>query len=158
MPVQKRKGPFSHGPTYTGNHHSQHRTTTKLCFRQRGAHSSFNPLCSSFVYLLANVVYGFVVPSYPSQSQTQGGTRYTPHLTRFWTSIMPNELIAAIEKALQGLYVRAVRAVDGPNGELRCRIGALDARRVPFKGWAIVEPFATADGSVRSFCIMQRDE
>ena len=51
-----------------------------------------------------------------------------------------------------------MRAVNGPNGELRCRIGALDARRVPVKGWAIVESFAMAQGSVRSFCIMQRDE
>ena len=54
--------------------------------------------------------------------------------------------------------VRAVQAVNGPNGELRCRIGALDHRRVPYKGWVIIEPFGTADGSVRSFCIMQRDE
>ncbi|KAI0247400.1 CAMK/CAMKL/CHK1 protein kinase [Lactifluus subvellereus] len=91
-------------------------------------------------------------------SQTQGGTRYTPHLTRFWASIPPPELITAIERALERLSVRTVRSVDGPNGELRCRIGALDARRQPFKGWAIVEPFATADGSVWSFCVMQRDE
>jgi hypothetical protein len=54
--------------------------------------------------------------------------------------------------------VRAVQAVNGSNGELRSRIGALDHRRVPYKGWVIVEPFGTADGSVRSFCIMQRDE
>ena len=54
--------------------------------------------------------------------------------------------------------VRTVQAVNGPNGELRCRIGALDHRRVPYKGWVIIEPFGTADGSVRSFCIMQRDE
>lgn len=92
------------------------------------------------------------------QSQTQGGTRYTPNLTRFWASISQPELIVAIERALEGLSIRAVRAVNGPNGELRCRIGGLDARRVPFKGWAIVESFATAEGSVRSFCIMQRDE
>lgn len=91
-------------------------------------------------------------------SQTQGGTRYTPNLTRFWASITPPELIVAIERALGGLSVRAVRAVNGPKGELRCRIGASDARRVPYKGWAIVESFATADGSMRSLCIMQRDE
>ncbi|KAH9003291.1 CAMK/CAMKL/CHK1 protein kinase [Lactarius hatsudake] len=91
-------------------------------------------------------------------SQTQGGTRYTPNLTRFWASIAPAELIIAIERGLVGLSVRAVRAPNGPSGELRCRIGAFDARRVPYKGWVIVEPFITADGSVRSFCIMQRDE
>ncbi|KAI0300081.1 CAMK/CAMKL/CHK1 protein kinase [Multifurca ochricompacta] len=91
-------------------------------------------------------------------SQTQGGTRYTPHLTRFWASIAPPELIVAMERALQGQSVRVVRAGNGPNGEVRCRIGALDARRIPFKGWAIAEPFATADGGVRSFCVMQRDE
>ncbi|KAF8269432.1 kinase-like domain-containing protein [Lactarius quietus] len=91
-------------------------------------------------------------------SQTQGGTRYTPNLTRFWASISPPELIVAIEKGLEGLSIRAVRASDGSNGELRCRIGTLDARRVPLKGWAIVESFATAEGSARSLCIMQRDE
>lgn len=92
------------------------------------------------------------------QSQTQGGTRYTPHLTRFWASLAPLELLAAIERALQTQGVGAKRATDGPNGELRCRIGALDHRRVPFKGWVIAEPFSMADGSVGSFCIMQRDE
>lgn len=54
--------------------------------------------------------------------------------------------------------VRAVRAVNGPSGELRCRIGGIDHRRVPYKGWVIIEPFGTADGSVQSFCMMQRDE
>lgn len=91
-------------------------------------------------------------------SQTQGGTRYTPHLTRFWASIAPLELLATIESALQMQGVRTKRAADGPDGELRWRIGALDHRRVPFKGWVIAEPFSMADGSVGSFCIMQRDE
>ncbi|KAH9994618.1 CAMK/CAMKL/CHK1 protein kinase [Russula vinacea] len=91
-------------------------------------------------------------------SQTQGGTRYTPHLTRFWASISPPELLVAIENALQVQNVRAVRAVNGPSGELRCRIGGIDHRRVPYKGWVIIEPFGTADGSVQSFCMMQRDE
>lgn len=81
-----------------------------------------------------------------------------PHLTRFWASIPPPELIAVIERALERQSIRTVRSVNGPNGELRCRIGALDARRVPFKGWAIVEPFVMANGSARSFCVMQRDE
>ena len=54
--------------------------------------------------------------------------------------------------------VRAVRVANGPNGELRCRIGGIDHRRVPYKGWVIIEPFGTADESVQSFCMMQRDE
>jgi len=91
-------------------------------------------------------------------SQTQGGTRYTPHLTRFWASVAPLELLATIENALRVQDVRTKRAVDGPDGQLRCRIGALDHRRVPFKGWVIVEPFSTPDRSAQSFCIMQRDE
>ncbi|KAI9454195.1 CAMK/CAMKL/CHK1 protein kinase [Russula earlei] len=90
-------------------------------------------------------------------SQTQGGTRYTPHLTRFWASVAPPELLDIIESALGVLAVGAAR-VDELNGELRCRIGGLDHRRVPFRGWVIIEPFDTADGSVRSFCVMQRDE
>ncbi|KAI0288298.1 CAMK/CAMKL/CHK1 protein kinase [Russula brevipes] len=89
-------------------------------------------------------------------SQTQGGTRYTPHLTRFWASIAPPELLVAIESALEVQKVRSVPAVNGPNGELRCRIGGFDHRRVQYKGWVIIEPFAKAD--VRSFCVMQRDE
>ena len=34
----------------------------------------------------------------------------------------------------------------------------MDRRHVPLKGWVIAEPFSMADGSVGSFCIMQRDE
>lgn len=68
------------------------------------------------------------------------------------------ELLTAIENALQVQGIRAKRTADEPNGELRCRIGAFDHRRVPYKGWVIIEPFSTVDGSVRSFCIMQRDE
>lgn len=143
----------------TGNYHFRHRTTTKSCFRRRWDRNLSNPSCSSFVHLLASIVLClFFPPLTLLQSQTQGGTRYTPHLTRFWASISPPELIVAIERALGGLSVRVVRAVNGPNGELRCRIGGLDARRVPYKGWATVEPSAMADGTVRSFCIMQRDE
>jgi serine/threonine-protein kinase CHEK1 len=109
----------------------------------------------------------FVRPSYleicsttftTPQSQTQGGTRYTPHLTRFWASIAPRELLVVIESALKVQGVRAVRTADGSNGELRCRIGGLDHRHVPFKGWVIIELFDTANGSVRSFSVMQRDE
>ncbi|KAI0260770.1 kinase-like domain-containing protein [Gloeopeniophorella convolvens] len=93
-------------------------------------------------------------------SQTQGGTRYTPHLTRFWASVPPPELLGTIEHALAQQGVRAVRApgVGGGGGALWSRVGALDARRVPLKGWVVVEPFLSADGSVQSFCVMQRDE
>jgi len=91
-------------------------------------------------------------------SQTQGGTRYTPNLTRFWGSIEPPELLSAIESALEGQGVHAVRAGNGPYNELRSRIGGLDHRRVRFKGWVSVETFSTTDRSVRSFCNMQRDE
>jgi hypothetical protein len=45
---------------------------------------------------------------------------------RFWASIAPS-----IENVLQVQNVRAVRVVDGPNGERRCRTGGLDHRRVP---------------------------
>ncbi|KAI9457642.1 CAMK/CAMKL/CHK1 protein kinase [Lactarius psammicola] len=113
---------------------------------------------SQFIQSL--MLFVLFVPSHPPpSSRKRRAERATqPNLTRFWASITPIELIGAIERALGRLSVRAVRAVNGPNGELRCRIGALDARRVPLKGWAIVEPFATADGNVRSLCIMQRDE
>jgi hypothetical protein len=50
--------------TYTGDRHPWHRTTTKSCFRRRGDRNSFNPLMSSFVYLLANGVLCFLAPSH----------------------------------------------------------------------------------------------
>jgi serine/threonine-protein kinase Chk1 len=91
------------------------------------------------------------------QSQTQGGTRYIPHLTRFWASLAPLELLAAVENELQVQGARVKRVANEPGGGLRCRISALDHRHMPVKGGVIIEPFSTVDGSVGSFCIMERD-
>lgn len=66
--------------------------------------------------------------------------------------------MSAIQSALEAQGVRAVRAGNGPYNELRFRIGGLDHRRVPFKGWVTIETSSTTDRSVRSFCNMQRDE
>jgi len=65
--------------------------------------------------------------------------------------------LTAIESALEAQNVRAVRAANGLYGELRCLIGGSDHRRVPFKGWVVVEP-AFRSGVRFSGCVMQRDQ
>ncbi|KAJ6522584.1 CAMK/CAMKL/CHK1 protein kinase [Mycena capillaripes] len=73
-------------------------------------------------------------------SQTQSGTRYTPHLTR------------------QRLTSLGVTCKDAPPaaGALRLRIGGHDARKEVFRGWVEIEPFEY-HGSYGSFCVMQKD-
>ncbi|KAF8060725.1 kinase-like domain-containing protein [Lyophyllum atratum] len=92
-------------------------------------------------------------------SQTQSGSRYTPHLTRFYASLGHTLLMPLIQESLEALNVRCKAAppVEGPDGPLRLRIGGYDARKMMFKGWVDVEKF-TYRGSVGSYCIMQRDE
>ncbi|OJA13780.1 hypothetical protein AZE42_07455 [Rhizopogon vesiculosus] len=92
-------------------------------------------------------------------SQTQSGRRYTPHLTRFYTSLGPGIMMQLIKESLDAL---GVKHKDGPTGEdergeiYRLRIGGHDKRRITFKGWIELENFryAETDGS---FCLMTRD-
>lgn len=92
-------------------------------------------------------------------SQTQSGRRYTPNLTRFYTSLGPGIMMELIKESLTAL---GVKHKDGPTGEdergeiLRLRVGGYDKRRITYKGWVELENFryAETDGS---FCLMTRD-
>ncbi|KAG5650531.1 hypothetical protein H0H81_011920 [Sphagnurus paluster] len=91
-------------------------------------------------------------------SQTQSGSRYTPHLTRFYAALGHTLLMPLIQESLEALNVRCKAApTDGGADEpLRLRVGGYDARKVMFKGWVDVEKFVYR-GSVGSYCVMQRD-
>ncbi|KAG1719656.1 kinase-like domain-containing protein [Suillus lakei] len=92
-------------------------------------------------------------------SQTQSGRRYTPSLTRFYTSLGPGIMMQLIKESLTALDVKHK---DGPTDEdergeiLRLRVGGCDKRKIAFKGWVELENFryAETDGS---FCLMTRD-
>jgi serine/threonine-protein kinase Chk1 len=117
------------------------------------------------------------------QSQTQSGSRYTPHLTRFYASLGPSLLVGLIEESLTNLGVRVKpvpRSCDNSSAEdddqtivsgaaanrsgsdnepYRLRVGGWDSRRVMFKGWIEIERFTYRDGAMHgSFCVMKRDE
>jgi serine/threonine-protein kinase Chk1 len=117
------------------------------------------------------------------QSQTQGGRRYTPHLTRFYAAAPPAQLRECIVAALGALGVKhkdappaeaaayaddasaeaAGDAGDAGTGALRLRVGGLDARRETFKGWIEIEPYVHrrggdgAQGAQGSFCVLRRE-
>ncbi|KIM47281.1 hypothetical protein M413DRAFT_23502 [Hebeloma cylindrosporum] len=94
-------------------------------------------------------------------SQTQSGARYTPHLTRFYTSLGPSLIITLIKEALENEKVKCKDApvIKNDRGvELhKLRIGGWDMRKQMFKGWVDVEPFSYR-GVEGSFCVMRRDE
>ncbi|KAG6865213.1 hypothetical protein C0991_004414 [Blastosporella zonata] len=93
-------------------------------------------------------------------SQTQSGSRYTPHLTRFYAALGHTLLFRVIQESLEKLNVKCKIAPPQPGddaaGPLRLRIGGFDARKMVFKGWIEVERF-TYRGTVGSYCIMKRD-
>jgi hypothetical protein len=74
--------------------------------------------CSSFVHPTFLKLTSQPFPITTPQSQTQGGTRYIPHLTRFWASLAPLELLVAIGNALQVQGVCVERVADEPGGIL----------------------------------------
>ncbi|KAF8992332.1 kinase-like domain-containing protein [Cyathus striatus] len=82
-----------------------------------------------------------------SYSQTQSGTRYTPHLTRFYTSLGHTLLISLIKETLE---------LMGDEQKMGLRIGGWDARWVQFKGWVWVERFSHREVE-GSFCVFARD-
>ncbi|KAI0916514.1 hypothetical protein AcV5_002985 [Taiwanofungus camphoratus] len=94
-------------------------------------------------------------------SQTQSGRRYTPHLTRFYSSLGPYMLMSLIQESLTELGVKWKPPMEVDEGEgtekfFRMRIGGHDKRRVMFKGWVVLEHFSYAEHK-GSFCVMQRD-
>ena len=121
--------------------------------------SQFTQTLLLFVcFLVRNFKFRIIKPNM-LQSQTQSGRRYTPYLTRFYTSLGPGIMMQLIKESLDAL---GVKHKDGPSGEdergeiLRLRIGGYDKRRITFKGWIELENFryAETDGS---FCLMTRD-
>lgn len=95
-------------------------------------------------------------------SQTQSGSRYTPHLTRFYTSIGPSLLFDMILETLVVFNVQCKAtssSIGGSATEYRLRIGGHDRRQMIFKGWVIIEKFIYKDSQVEgSFVVMKRDE
>ncbi|KAI5122878.1 hypothetical protein M0805_003330 [Coniferiporia weirii] len=92
-------------------------------------------------------------------SQTQSGRRYTPHLTRFYSSLAPGDLMALIVDAVASLGVKSKVAPPDPGtpDRLRLRVGGFDRRKEMFKGWVEAEPFVYR-GIEGTFCVMQRDQ
>ncbi|KAJ7493843.1 kinase-like domain-containing protein [Mycena latifolia] len=86
-------------------------------------------------------------------SQTQSGTRYTPHLTRFYAGIPPEHLFPLVRDALAALGVTCREAPGSPPA---LRIGGQDARKEVFRGWVRLEVFEY-HGVQGSFCVMQKD-
>ncbi|KAJ7651929.1 CAMK/CAMKL/CHK1 protein kinase [Mycena rosella] len=89
-------------------------------------------------------------------SQTQSGTRYTPHLTRFYAGIPPDQLFPLVGEDLSALGVTCREAPPGEGGALRLRIGGQDARKEVFRGWVQLESFEYR-GAQGAFCVMQKD-
>ncbi|EPQ51677.1 Pkinase-domain-containing protein [Gloeophyllum trabeum ATCC 11539] len=94
-------------------------------------------------------------------SQTQNGRRYTPHLTRFYCSIPPHDLMPLIQQSLEdlGITFKLKPQDQSPSAPdvIRLRIGGYDRRKEMFKGWVDVERYAYNNVEC-SFCIMQRDQ
>ncbi|PPQ83836.1 hypothetical protein CVT25_000895 [Psilocybe cyanescens] len=97
-------------------------------------------------------------------SQTQAGARYTPHLTRFYSSLGPSLLVKLIQEFLEHPDVKcktklgSLPSINERGVEVyKMRIGGWDARKQVFKGWVDVEKFSYR-GAEGSFCVMRRDE
>ncbi|OBZ78002.1 Serine/threonine-protein kinase CHK1, partial [Grifola frondosa] len=92
-------------------------------------------------------------------SQTQGGSRYTPQLTRFYAALGPKLLLPLIQESLTALGAKWKPTPEDPDEPAieRIRIGGYDKRRVMYKGWVEIEPFSLGDKK-GSFVVMQRDQ
>lgn len=101
-------------------------------------------------------------------SQTQSGPRYIPQLTKFYAALSPEAFLPLLIQALENQGVKAKRAADivpnptssgvQPAPTIRLRIGGHDARKLMFKGWVELEPYADRrSGFEGCFCLMKRD-
>ncbi|THU82836.1 CAMK CAMKL CHK1 protein kinase [Dendrothele bispora CBS 962.96] len=94
-------------------------------------------------------------------SQTQNGTRYTPHLTRFYSSLPPAQLYTRIKDALEAMGAKVKDSnILGSGSALKLRVGGHDRRKMIFKGWVELEDFSFERKGNKvegSFCLMQRD-
>ena len=129
--------------------------------------SQFTQTLMLFVRPLPPPLCTLTQPPHPHQSQTQGGRRYQPHLTRFYAGLMPPLLLPLIQEALTSFGVKWKPAqevlVDAPDGSgestpvLRMRVGGHDARRLMYKGWIRLERFKIGryEGT---YCVFARDQ
>jgi len=86
-------------------------------------------------------------------TQTQNGARYVPHLTRFYSSILPQDLLTSIISAISRFDLKYKLRSAG----CAVRVGGYDRRREVFKGVIEVESF-TWDDSEGSRCVMRREQ
>lgn len=88
------------------------------------------------------------------------GRRYTPVLTRFYTSILPSLLLPLIEEALTDQKIKYKKLEPKRDGEmtrLRIRVGGFDKRKLVFKGTIELEEFEHDDFH-GTFCVMNREK
>ncbi|GBE84122.1 Serine/threonine-protein kinase CHK1 [Sparassis crispa] len=98
-------------------------------------------------------------------SQTQSGRRYTPHLTRFYSSLRRHDLQPLVTAALTVLGVKWKPPMEETDDDgdgagvpmLSVRIGGFDKRKLMFKGWVLLEDFNYGERE-GTFCVMQRDQ
>ncbi|KAF9527858.1 kinase-like domain-containing protein [Crepidotus variabilis] len=94
-------------------------------------------------------------------SQTQAGTRYTPHLTRFYATLAPPLLMTLVTEFLvsANAQCRPIPSARNERGReiYKIRVGGMDRRRERFKGWVEIEQFSYK-GTEGSYCLMRRDE
>ncbi|KAI1792338.1 CAMK/CAMKL/CHK1 protein kinase [Ganoderma leucocontextum] len=103
-------------------------------------------------------------------SQVQGGARYrySPHLTRFFASLLPQALLGLVQEALteMGVKQNAPKELVVQDGEeeegveevpmLRMRIGTKDRRKIHMKGYVEIEEMKLV-GYTGSFVVFARD-
>lgn len=115
--------------------------------------SQFTQTLLLFVRTLLHLIPSLTNLRALKQSQTQNGTRYTPHLTRFYTSCSPCKLRPLLLQTFQNFGVKFRQSSSGTH----TRIGGYDARKEVYKGTVEIEPF-TMGGRDGSFCVMKRDK
>ncbi|KZS90129.1 Pkinase-domain-containing protein [Sistotremastrum niveocremeum HHB9708] len=99
-------------------------------------------------------------------SQTQSGTKYNAHLTRFYARLPPAPLLLAIQDALLALGVKTKPPPLPPPesdewNELRkvsMKVGGYDRRKEVFKGYVEVESFEYGSFEGGSLVVMKRDK
>lgn len=113
----------------------------------------------------ARLAYSCHATSTHEQSQVQGGHRYrySPHLTRFFTSLLPYAMLGLIQDALTELDVKQNPAKEilpeyPEDGApmIRMRIGTKDRRRIHMKGYVEIEELQL-EGYQGSFIVFARD-
>lgn len=132
-----------------------------------GMQTQFTQSLFLFVRLLPSYLYAPNIAFRASQSQTQSGTKYNAHLTRFYARLPPAPLLQAIEQSLLTLGVRCKPPSNLPSPEteewtnlkrVAMKIGGYDRRKEMFKGYVEVESFSHGFLEGGSLVVMKRDQ